>query len=289
MERNRLEKAADRASEILTVANALCAPVDPFALGASEGSLIFIGDNFKQRFDGQLEYHGAEKKFLLFYNTKYNRGMPNGQHHPRTRFSVAHELGHYYLEAHHAYLRRGGKSHQSRGEFANDVTIEREADAFAAGLLLPAKLVRPLVNEDQVSLAVIEELAGTFGTSLVSTALRCVALSDFPCAIAGLRAGAVAWCVPSQPLIDAGFYPPAGGSAPSTSAREQWTSFAGGTGRKAKGASIAREWFRTYERDDLGQVHVTEFFLPVPTMETLIVLLTIPPDALPDDDEGEED
>lgn len=284
MERTRLEKAADRASEILVVANALRAPVDPFALAATERVLTLIGDDFKQRFDGQLEYHRREDKFLLFFNTRYDQSMPAECHHPRVRFSVAHELGHYYLEPHHAYLRRGGRSHKSRGEFVNDANIEREADAFAAGLLLPRKLVRPLLNEDQVSLAVIEELAGKFETSLVSTALRCVELSDFPCAVAGLRNGVVAWCVTSPSLIEAGFYPPATGSAPSGTARDQWAAFVYGTARKAKGGSFARQWFRTYDKPDVGQVHVDEYFLPVPAMQTLIVLLTIPPDAMAADD-----
>lgn len=287
MDRNRLEKAADRATEILAVAGALRRPIDPFAIATSEG-ITLIGDDFRQRFDGQLEYHKQQDRFLLFYNTKYDSGLAAGAHHPRTRFSVGHELGHFYLDAHHAYLRRGGAPHKSRGEFLADATIEREADAFSAALLLPAKLVRPLVNEDQLSFAVVEDLAGQFNTSLISTALRCVALSDFTCAMVGIRAGLVAWSATSPSMIAAGFYPPSKGSVPSKSARERWAEFASGTGRKSSGSAVAREWFRTYDRDDLVGVHVTEHFLPVPSMETLVILLTVPEDALPEDDEDDD-
>lgn len=288
MDRNRLEKAAERAEQILAVTNSLRKPIDPFAIAASEETITLIGDDFRQRFDGQLEFHKKQNRFLLFYNNKYDCGLSAGAHQPRTRFSVSHELGHFYLDAHHAFLRRGGAAHRSRGEFVNDATIEREADAFAAGLLLPSKILRPLVNEDQLSLAVVEELAGQFRTSLVSTALRCVALSDFPCAMVGARDGVVAWSATSQAMIAAGFYPPSKGSPLSRTGRERWPAFESGTARKSEGSAFAREWFRTYDRGDLGGVHVTEHYLPVPSMETLVVLLTIPDDAFPADDESED-
>lgn len=287
IQRNRLEKAANRAGEILGVIGGLRPPIDPFAIAASEESITVIGDDFKNRFDGQLEYHRKQGRFLLFYNSKYDVGVAAGPHHPRTRFSVAHELGHFYLDAHHAYLRRGGAAHGSRGEFTTDVMIEREADAFAAALLLPAKLVRPLVNQDELSLVVVKEVATQFNTSLVSTAIRCVSLSDFPCAVVGLRDGVVAWTAMSSPLIDAGFYPPARGSSPSRSTRERWSQFQAGDA-SGKGSAFGKEWFRTYDRDDLERVHVTEHYLPVQSMETLVVLLSVPEDELASDSDDDD-
>lgn len=248
-------------------------------------ALVLIGDDFRNRFDGQLEYHRREDRFLLFYNTKYDAGLPRGSHHPRTRFSIAHELGHFYLDIHHAYLRHGGKAHGSRGEYVNDATIEREADAFAAGLLMPERLIRRIVNQDVLSLAAIEQIAEAFQTSLVSTALRCVELSDFPCALVALRDGAVAWSTRSHALIDAGFYPPTRGDGGSPTAKSQWSAFAAGTARKAKGSAVGSQWFHTFDRDELEHVHVTEHYLPVPTMSTLLVLLAVPEDELCDRDD----
>lgn len=246
---------------------------------------MLIGDDFRNRFDGQLEYHRREDRFLLFYNTKYDAGLARSGHHPRTRFSIAHELGHFYLDVHHAYLRHGGKAHGSRGEFMNDATIEREADAFAAGLLMPERSIRRFVNRDVLSLDAIEQIATVFQTSLVSTALRCVELSDFPCALVALRDGSVAWSTRSQALIDAGFYPPTRGGDGSPTAKAQCSAFATGEARKVRCSAFGRQWFRTFDRDELEHVHVTEHYLPVPTMSTLLVLLTIPEDELTDRDD----
>ncbi len=108
-----------------------------------------------------MEYHRSRNRFLLLYNTKYDAYLLPGQHHPRTRFSIAHELGHYFLEPHRAYLRRTGKSHPSKGEFLSDRTIEMEADAFAAGLLMPSALL-PYGDPRLRSPGILDVIAGVW-------------------------------------------------------------------------------------------------------------------------------
>ena len=254
------------------------APVDPLKLAATEsGSLVTIGGDFGSRFDGQLEYHAKQNRFLLFYNTKYDRSSVRSEHHARTRFSIAHELGHFFLDAHHAYLRRGGNPHPSRGEFVNDHMIEREADAFAAAMLLPTRLVRPLVNDDELSFNVIGDIAGRFEVSRTCTAIRCVQLSDFPCALVAIRGGVISWSVLSDRLIEERIYPPSRGSAGSANAtRECANEDAVG---KEHSSTVGR-WFRTFDREQLQGVHVTERYLAVPSMDTVLALLTIPEDEL---------
>ncbi len=44
-------------------------------------------------------------------------------------------------------------------------------------------------------------------------------------------------------------------------------------------------WLRTYDKDHLEGLPVTEHYLPVPVMDTLVVLLTVPEDELVPDDE----
>jgi hypothetical protein len=220
----------------------------------------------------------------LLFNTKYDDSQSPGTHHPRTRFSIAHELGHFYLDRHHAYLRRGGTPHGSRSEFASDIMIEREADAFAAALLMPVSLIGPLVNDDELTLDRVEELAGSFQTSRVSTAIRAVQVSDFPAAVVGLRNGAVAWTFQSDSLVQGGCYPGKRGTISSPTARQKWQSFAAGDYDKSIAQAYARHWFRTYETDRLEDLPVTEHFLPVPVMDTLIVLLVVPEDELSPDE-----
>jgi len=283
---NRQQKAVDRAAEVLDALKIASAPIDPLAVVDSEKPfLCAIGEDFRNRFDGQLEYHRPKNRFLLFYNTKYGR-TPNGDHHPRTRFSIAHELGHYFLDAHRAFLRRTGKSHPSRGEFLSDRTIETEADAFGAGLLMPANLLAPMVNEAEMSFADIERWAGEFNTSVTSTARRAVELSHFPCALIGVREGRVAFSFHSRAMIEGGCYPRPRGSALPPEAQAKWQAFAGGCLLDNQGQAFARAWCQTYDNDRAAEAPVYEYYHGVPSMRTLLVLLTIPEDELfPDEDD----
>jgi Zn-dependent peptidase ImmA (M78 family) len=52
------------------------------------------------------------------------------------RFSVSHELGHYFLEGHIDQLLQTGV-HVSRAGFVTADPYELEADHFAVGLLMP--------------------------------------------------------------------------------------------------------------------------------------------------------
>jgi hypothetical protein len=254
---NRQEKAIDRAAEVLGALKISSTPIDPLAIAESEKPLLrAMGADFRDRFDGQLEYHRSRNRFLLFYNTKYDRSL-SGEHHPRTRFSVAHELGHYFIEAHRAFLRRTSKFHPSRGEFLSDRIIEIEADAFAAGLLMPASLLAPMVNEGEMSFADIERWAGKFKTSMTSTARRAVELSDFPCALIGVREGRVAFSFHSQAMIEGGCYPRPRGSDLPPDARPMWQAFVGGNLWDDKGQAFARAWCQTYDNDRAAQVPCT--------------------------------
>ena len=283
---NRQQRAVERAAEVLEALQIASAPIDPLTIAASEKPLLCaMGGDFRNRFDGQLEYHRSKNRFLLFYNTKYDR-IPDGEHHPRTRFSIAHELGHYFLDAHQAFLRRTGKSHPSRGEFLSDRTIETEADAFAAGLLMPSALLGPRVNDGEMSFADIEEWAGEFRTSVTSTARRAVDLSDFPCALIGVREGRVAFSFQSPAMIEGGCYPRPRGSDLPPEAQAKWLAFARGSLLDNQGQAFARAWCQTFDNDRAADAPVSEHYFGVPPTRTLLVLLTIPEEEMfPDDDD----
>lgn len=276
----KTRRATEHAEALIESIGIAAPPIDPLKVVESESPLLVArGDDFRSQFDGQLEYHATQRRFLLLYNTKYDSG---GDHHPRTRFSIAHELGHYFIESHHAYLRGGGKPHPSRDEFASAVDMEREADAFAAGLLMPSQMLSPRVNETDLTLERVRDLALEFQTSLVSTAIRGAQVSHFPTAVAGLRANGIAWHSQASCLVDAGCYPGERGPISSAHAREAWAEFASGRPVRSEGTSFLKDWFRTYEKDTLDHISVVEEYLPVPSMGTLVVLLTIAEDDLYD-------
>lgn len=286
------QKAGEQA-DALVLRLGLKYPIDPLAVAAGEYPLLRCGGrHFENRFDGKLRFVPDRRCFVLMYNTKYDEGYPPNRHHPRTRFSIGHELGHYFLEAHHAYLMHGGRTHPSLNEFRSKAQVEREADAFAASLLLPSHLARPIVNAGELTVARLDQIAGDFETSLVSTAIRAVQLTHFPCALAGIREGAVAWMFPSAALIDAKIYPRKGSL--SRNAQSQWTNFQTGSRERTLSEGRAADWFRCYGDNDRGRIFVTEEYVAVPALGTLLCLLTmdendVHPEADEEPDYGDGD
>lgn len=287
IEQRRQELAGKLADDIVARLE-LSTPIDPFKVIASEAPILKAGGrDFGDAFDGKLKFHRGKHKFLLFFNTKYDIGLPPGSYHPRTRFSISHELGHYFIDAHHKYLRRGGKPHPSSSEFRSDIQMEREADAFAASLLLPTQRLKPIVNKGELSPAVVDNVARDFHTSLVSTTIRSVRLSDFPCAVAGIRGGQIEWMFPSDQLIKGGCYP-GKKTIESPSAKERWEAYLAGVTDRCTVDGMARLWFQMFDREeDLYDIYVTEHYFPAPTMGTLVVLLTIDEGDLFADEEDE--
>jgi hypothetical protein len=81
----------------------------------------------------------------------------------RRRFSIAHEIGHFMLHPGHARHERGGPVNEAvRAQ-------EREADAFAAELLMPEHLVRRAALEDGAD---VHRLADRFEVSVAAMSLR---------------------------------------------------------------------------------------------------------------------
>jgi len=287
LERHR-QALAGRVADDLVQRQGYQGPIDPLKVVELErDSLRAGGGDFKNGFDGKLKYFPKRQRFILLYNTKYDTGYTAGPHHPRTRFSIGHELGHYFLDAHREYLMKGGTPHGSKSEFRRqNRRIEREADAFAASLLLPTHLVSRRVNQVQPTLNLVDELSREFQTSPICTTFRVVRLSEDPCAVAGIRNGEVAWMFPSDRLIEGSCYP-CKGEVGSDFARERWESFSRGDVSKATHEGLASEWLSLFGRaakiEDLG---VCEHYLPVRLMDTLIVLITLDDNELFGNGEG---
>lgn len=261
IDEGRLRKAEDAAEEILGYTSGLKLPIDPWAISKSEFPLLKVHlDDFGSSFDGQLEYHQKKNRFLLFLNNRYDQGY-SGQlkHHPRTRFSLGHELGHYFLPKHRDYLMGSGSVHRSRSEFESDAIVEREADAFAASLLMPKRLFRPKVNQSPLTALRLEELRRDFDVSITASAIRAIRLSDFPCAIACMRNDILQWMFVSKALPQAGIYPkPIGSRIPDSTIL-----------RRDRDVS---DWFR-YFGDGISQIWLEQsYVIEIPKRKHLVLL-----------------
>ena len=119
------------------------------------------------------------------------------------RFTVAHELGHYHLPDHLERLLPPGTdlAVSLAGNFRSGKDpIEVEADLFANELLMPEKLVRPVVKSALAGLPAVRLLADTCDTSLSSAAVRYAALSDDPIAVLLSKDGVIEWASRSSAL-----------------------------------------------------------------------------------------
>lgn len=143
--------------------------------------------DFGSEFDGLIEHRRG--RFHIFCNL-------NGdlhRNHPRVRFTLGHELGHYFIDEHRIALASGLPPHPSFIDNPNDNPAEDEANAFAAGLLMPATAFRIELAQAAANLQGILDLSSSFTVSVQSAALRYVALADSPCAIVMLRESGKPW------------------------------------------------------------------------------------------------
>jgi hypothetical protein len=119
------------------------------------------------------------------------------------RFTVAHELGHYFLPGHvDALFGKGQQCHYSESGFISDDKYEREADSFAAGLLMPKLLFKAACGKSGQGLEAIETLAGLCVTSLTATAIRFAKLCDEPVAVVCSMGNRIQFAFMSKPLQD---------------------------------------------------------------------------------------
>lgn len=253
--------------------------VDPFVVVQSEGNRIHIeGDDFQDAFDGRLSYHG--NRFLLIYNNCYNMWPHMGAHHPKVRFTIAHELGHYFLERHRKILVTQRMPIESRTEFESEQEWERQADAFATGLLLPKYLVAPCVNTElDASIASIKDAAARFDVSLTSMLVRWTQLSHFPCATLCVREGVIQWGFVSEAFRRCGLWRARRLAAiRGASAKRFYVSDPSCLAfREGQGTGRASDWME----GDCPVIDVRESYLVMPYCRSMLTFVCADEDDLP--------
>lgn len=200
------EKAAREGEEVAKISDFAIPPVDPFEIVESERELIHLeGANFGDCFDGRIRYVGP--RFLMCFNNRYNDWPHEGHHHPKVTFTIAHELGHFYLPKHREYLVSSRRSHWSFSEFTANELVEQQADSFASGLLMPGYLLKRIVNSGNFPTKdLIHRTRSEFHVSLTGLLVRWTQLTNFPCATVAIRDGKIAYGWVSESLRKNGAY-----------------------------------------------------------------------------------
>jgi Zn-dependent peptidase ImmA (M78 family) len=126
-------------------------------------------DHYEEYFDGMLLYDDP----LFHIHINIDRG--NFQNSKRGRFTLAHELSHFFIDEHRLGLKSGElQPHPSKYEVGQKNIIEYEADYFASCLLMPEAQFRLQAREKgkKFSLDTVLKLSDTFQTSVLSIVLK---------------------------------------------------------------------------------------------------------------------
>lgn len=115
----------------------------------------------------------------------------------RRNFTACHEIAHIAL---------GLPSEHQAGpwwSYAKRSPNEIACDVFAAELLVPYKLFKPLVDKSDISLAAVDAFAGDFVASTIATGSRFATLANAPCAFVLSEQGRVRYASRSRALREA--------------------------------------------------------------------------------------
>ena len=151
--------------------------------------------NAKLKFDKTMGAGEAGSTFEM--DGTYFISVNGNERSERQRFTACHEIAHIVLElpSEHA----GGVWWSYSKRPPNEILC----DAFAAELLLPHSLFKPLVDAADIGFKAISQMAKEFETSLTATASRFATFSAAPCAFVLSEGGQVRYSVMSRDMREA--------------------------------------------------------------------------------------
>jgi len=250
------ERELDIAGLAEEVADSHCpgSRVDPVKIIEANGITLSFG-RYADAFDGLLEYqHG---QFHIYSNLDRVE-EPNA---PRARFTLSHELGHYYINEHRNALKKGlALSHPSFCDYTSELLVEREADWFASNLLMPQTRFMKRAKLSPRGMGGILDLAYTFGSSVTSTAIRYVKDEVEPCVVIKWQDGHFAWMSSSVRMHEAHFRRPVVSPQrlPPTSPTARALASKTPVGGYFSGGTKARMWFPRVGTNEGGDLPLVE-------------------------------
>lgn len=172
---------------------------EPEAIIAAKGMTLSFG-MYGDAFDGLLEHKAG--KFHVYANLHRLKTRESG----RARFTLAHELGHYFIDDHRRALASGRTpSHPSFTDYQSRNPVEQEADLFASHLLMPSGPFAKAGKKYLLGFDAVLALKEQFGTSITSTAIRFTQLDLGPCTLVKWNPDGFAWKWFSPSTFTAGY------------------------------------------------------------------------------------
>ncbi|MGE0700943.1 MAG: ImmA/IrrE family metallo-endopeptidase [Hyphomicrobiaceae bacterium] len=192
----------------------------------------------------------------------------------RNRFSIAHELGHWH---HHKGKRLVCRADDYRPR--DETSPERVADGYAADLLLPHYLFKPLARQQKrLTFKAIGELADVFAASITATAIRLVEADLYPALVVCHGPNGRKWFA-RAPMVPRKWFPQSALDAESAAFGVQFGSQVGTSYPSKIGADA---WFDCFDAD---RYEVLEQTLRTAPYET-VSLITITDGRMLEDGDG---
>jgi Zn-dependent peptidase ImmA (M78 family) len=185
------DRAAGAAERVIRERNINSLPIDPIAIAAGLGIEVVEKPADDEGVSGMLIRVGNQ--FCIAYATHIS--SPGFR-----RFTIAHELGHYFIEGHIDAIFSESAVHASRAGFISSSSYELEADHFAARLLMPNALFSAALRRVGEGFSAVESLANTCVTSLPATAIRYADCTHEPVAVIVSTGGSIDFCIMSKAL-----------------------------------------------------------------------------------------
>lgn len=188
---------------ILSLANEIAeryeAPIPLLDIAEEELIRVICDDYGSTTFDGLTWFEAETDDFYIHLNT--NRTRNNKPESVKGRFTMAHELGHYFIPHHRLGLMNGElKPHGSVNFLTNQGAwqLERDADAFASNLLMPTNSVKELIKGRCFDFSVIEEITEKYKVSKSAAALRFAEIGNTPIMAVYAIDGKIQWVSRSE-------------------------------------------------------------------------------------------
>lgn len=187
-------EAEAEAGRVLTAHPFPSLPICPFVIAEKVGIIVQPKDSLEKGVSGFLMRVGET------FGIQYASHIANDGF---IRFTVAHELGHYFLSGHADHLFPSGQGlHQSRSGFISGDRYERQADHFASALLMPEARFRKEADRAGQGFAAIERLAKLFQTSVTATAIRYAKYTEEAAAVIVSSGRQIDYCFMSDRIRD---------------------------------------------------------------------------------------
>jgi hypothetical protein len=239
---------------------------DPFGIADQVGITVKPKDSSEPGVSGFLMRVGNQ------FGIQYARHLANQGF---IRFTVSHELGHYFLPGHPEHLFPSGTGvHESRSGFISSDRYERQADHFAAALLMPETPFKSEMNKAGDGLAAIETLSNLFQTSMTATAIRFAKYAEGAVAVVMSSGKRIEYCIMSELLKSAHgiAWIPKGEFLSRTTPTARFNENAAFVeqAKKVEGCSLLSEWF-----DGAPEIEMNEDVIGLGSYgKTLTVLYT---------------